>query len=120
MVSLVCLLRLLLLRLGRFGCRCDQTGLLLVQAGVQQDQVVISSLPLLLRLETARATSCVKSEIHLALRLRATVLLLLLRGSFHKAEHGVVTGEGPSEATPGGRRGLEVVPTPLGGRDSRM
>ena len=119
MVSLVCLLLLLLLRLGRFGCRCDQTGLLLVQAGVQQDQVVISGLPLLLGLETARSTPCVKSEIHLALGLRATVLLLL-RSSFHKAEHGVVPGEGPAEATPGGRRGLEVVPTPLGGRDSRM
>ena len=47
-MSLVCLLLLLLLRLGRFGGRCDQTGLLLVQAGVQQDQIVISCLPLLL------------------------------------------------------------------------
>ena len=81
---------------------------------------MISGLPLLLRLETARATACVKSEIHLALRLRATVLLLLLRGSFHKAEHGVVPGEGPAEATPGGRRGLEVVTTTLGGRDCRI
>jgi hypothetical protein len=52
----------------------------------------------------------------MTLGLLATVLLLW--GSFHKAEHRVVPGEGPTEATPGGRRGLEVVTTPLGGGHS--
>ena len=54
----------------------------------------------------------------MTLGLLATVLLL--RGSFNKAEHGVIPGEGPAEATSGGRRGLEVVTTPFGGGHRRM
>ena len=69
-------------------------------------------------MEAPRATPSVESEARVTLGLLATVLLL--RGSFNKAEHGVVPGERPAEATPGGRRGLEVVTTPLGGGHRRM